>query len=808
MKNITIHGARLHNLKEIDISIPKNKLIVATGVSGSGKSTLVFDIIFKEGRKQYLQSLGILTSLDEGDEFDHISGIGPTIAVQQSIVRQSNPRSTVGSRTGLLNMLSVLFAKEGQIHCAVCGNPVDASLNCSSCGYQDERLPVSYFSYNHPNGMCIKCAGRGAYYEFDLKKLIPDSQTTLKEIFDLVKLTPGFYRLVHKKFGEYFEQSFSELPENIKQDVLYGHYINNSSDKQSFSLARLYQWRIRKEGRDITGVYNRHVCRECEGYRIGEEARRVRLNGMHIGELSTMTLYELKAFLHNLRLSGSISNKNSKLLDSILNKMEGLIKNRLGHLSLYREMPSLSGGELQRLFLSTHLESKMDSLIYVLDEPTVGLHESEKSDLLLSMNELKDMGNTVLVVEHDKNVIQMAEHIIDVGPKAGIEGGQIIYQGDYNGLLSCESSLTGGYLSGSIPMPKRSVKEDVLLNKKQPCLTISKVETNNLKHITVTIPLGVLVGVAGVSGSGKSSLISDTLIKLLQRYLQQYDTSNDIENELDVLPSYSEVETIAGNLTGVSYVSGFSQVTQEPIGKNVNSNPATYLGIWDKIRKLFANTPEAISKDYLPGHFSFNSKGACETCGGKGSETIWLGGNLSMEYTCSECHGKRYNDEILSIQYQGKNINEILSMSVSDAAKFFRHDKSIASVLDVLERIGMGYITLGQPTSTLSGGEAQRVKLAKELGKRRKGHILYILDEPTTGLSLYDTAKLIELLDELVQKGNSVIVIEHDVEVLSSCDWIIELGPEGGMGGGEIIAEGTPNMIKHNRASKTGRYLL
>lgn len=810
MNKITINGARLHNLKGIDLSIPKNKLVVATGVSGSGKSSLMFDIVFKEGRRQYLQSLGILTGLDDEEKFDNISGIGPTIAVQQSVVRQSNPRSTVGSRTGILNMISVLFAREGQILCASCGTPVDDSLNCKACGYMEERLPVSYFSYNHPNGMCIKCSGRGTYYEFNMDKLVPNDQITLKEIFDQVELTPGFQKLVMRKFGEHFDTPFVSLPDEVKYDVLYGHNTSSSSDKRSFCLARLFQGKINREGGDLNGIYSRYVCSDCHGYRVGEEARRVRLNGKHIGELAKMTISELKVFLETLLRQGTVSQMGKTLLEEILKKIDGMVKTRLGHLTLYREMPTLSGGEMQRLFLNTHLESKMDSLIYVLDEPTVGLHESEKSELLKSINDLKNIGNTVLVVEHDRNVIQMADHIIDIGPKAGVEGGQIVYQGDYSGLLKCKDSITGLYLSGQIAMPTRTVNQEAMLNETAPCLTIRNVKTNNLKDVTVSFPLGVLVGVAGVSGSGKSSLVSDTLIRLLKTYFHgqgEQGILTGMENETDEIDNFEMVDTIADSFEGVSYISGFAEVSQAPIGKSANSNPATYMGIWDKIRKLFANQPESAVQGFTPGDFSFNSKGACPQCGGKGVETIWLGGNLSIDHICGECQGKRYNNETLSIKYKGKDIHEILEMSVSEAVHFFENDSNITSILKVLERIGMGYIKLGQPTSTLSGGEAQRVKLAKEIGKRRKGHILYVLDEPTTGLSLYDTAKLIELLDELVSKGNSVVVIEHDRVVLDSCDWIIELGPKGGTEGGEVIAEGTPEMIKNNPASISGRYL-
>ncbi len=810
MKNITITGARIHNLKNIDITIPKNKLIVATGVSGSGKSSLVFDIIFEEGRRQYLQSLGVLAGIDDEDKFDSISGIGPAIAVQQSIIRQSNPRSTVGSRSNILNLLAALFAGEGRISCSVCGTPVDDNLICKKCGNLEERLFPGYFSYNHPNGMCIKCSGRGAYFEIDMEKLVPDNLTTLQQVFDGVGLTPGYMKLMQRHFKNDLATPFFEIPDEVKEEIIYGHYVNNSSEKRSCCLTNIFQGRLYWHGEDASGIYTMSVCSDCHGFRVGEEARRVLLNGKHIGELGKMTISELQAFLEVLLKRNELSPFGKNLLKETLLKTNHLIKSRLGHLSLYREMPTLSGGEIQRLFLNSHLDSKMDSLIYILDEPTVGLHESEKAELLKSINNLKELGNTVIIVEHDRNVIEMAEHIIDIGPKAGIEGGRVMYQGDLQGLLQCKESITGQYLSGNIAMPFRAIKKNIWIDDATPCLTIRHAKTNNLKDVTVSFPLGVLVGIAGVSGSGKSSLVSDTLTALLKGYFHDRwgNGRTDVEeNDIDGDTESTVVETIADRLEGMEHISGFAEVSQAPIGRNMNSNPVSYIGAWDKIRRLFAGQPEANQQELSAGHFSFNSKGACSVCGGSGRKTIWLGGNQKIDTTCQECYGKRYNDEALSVRINGKNIFDILEMSVSEAVDFFEDYRGIISTLKVMERIGMGYVKLGQPTPTLSGGEAQRIKLAKEIGKRRKGNILYVLDEPTTGLSLYDTARLILLLDELVARGNSVIVIEHDPAVLSSCDWIIELGPGGGEEGGRIIAQGSPRALKESPKSVTGRYL-
>ncbi|HBE9438080.1 UvrABC system protein A 2 (UvrA protein 2) (Excinuclease ABC subunit A 2) [Clostridioides difficile] len=806
MKEIKINGAKIHNLKNIDVSIPKDKLVVATGVSGSGKSSLMFDIVFEEGRKQYLQSLGILAGIDSEDKFDNIQGLAPTIAVQQNIIRQSNPRSTVGTRTNILNMLTLLYSVEGQIMCTMCDTPVNDNLICNNCGYEEERLKPSYFSYNSSDGMCMKCSGHGAYFKINIEKLVLDKHDTLKQVLDRAKITPGYLRVFSKKFNDYLDIQFLQLPEEVKNEVLYGHYENG---KKSSSLSKVFHNRY-KRGEDLNGVYTMTACSDCNGFKIGEEARRVLLNGKHIGELGKMTILEIDDFLKLLIDQGNLNTFGTNLVNDILSKTRHLIESRLGHLSLYREISTLSGGEMQRLFLNSHLDSEMDSLIYVLDEPTAGLHESEKIDILKSIKKLKDLGNTVIVVEHDKNTIEMAEHIIDIGPKAGIEGGQLVYQGDLEGLLQSDKSLTGQYISGKYPMPNRTSNKNITHTDEIPCITIQNANTNNLKNVTVSLPLGAMVGISGKSGSGKSSLISDTLLPLLRSQFNNHTINNQInssESEIGDEYDYAVVETIADRLIGTKHISGYSEISQSPIGKNMNSTPASYIGIWDKIRTLFAGQPESLERGFTSGHFSFNSKGACPKCSGSGYEKVWLGNNLSIDHICSDCHGKRFNDESLSIKYKNKTIHDILNMSISEAVNFFKDIPNIVSHLNVLEQIGMGYIKLGQPTPTLSGGESQRIKLAKEIGKKRNGNILYVLDEPTTGLSLYDTAKLIQLLDELVANGNSVIVVEHDIDVLNVCDWIVELGPEGGDKGGYIIAEGSPKTLKENPKSITGRYL-
>ena len=573
MKNILIKGARVHNLKNIDVSIPKNKLVAATGVSGSGKSSLVFDILFEEGRKQYLQSLGILAGLDDGDRFDSIQGLCPTIAVQQNIIRQSNARSTVGTRSSIINMLALLYATEGQMLCSCCGSAVNDSLACPNCGNMEERLPPSYFSYNSPNGMCIHCSGCGARFEINLEKLVPDNRMALGQVLDGAGLTPGYLRLFKRKFNEHLDIPFLQLPEEVQSEILYGHFANGSSEKRSACLTKIFHYRLRR-GDDLNGMYAYVPCPDCHGFRVGEEARRVLLNGKHIGDLGLMTVSEVHTFLEELLRQNRLAQFGKNLLQELLRKTNTLIRARLGHLSLYREMPTLSGGEIQRLFLHSHLDSKMDSLIYVLDEPTAGLHEAEKTELLQFIRELKELGNTVIIVEHDKNAIKMAEHILDIGPKAGIEGGQIVYQGDLEGLLQCEQSITGRYLSGKIAMPLRSIHRQI---ETVPSLTIRHAKTNNLKDVTVSVPLGVMVGIAGMSGSGKSSLVSDTLIPLLKSHFHDRPADNE-ENEMDDEDEAAAVNPVADRLEGMEHIGGYAEISQAPIGRNVNSNPATYIG--------------------------------------------------------------------------------------------------------------------------------------------------------------------------------------------------------------------------------------
>ena len=810
MEEIKIRGARVHNLKNINLTIPKGGLVVITGISGSGKSSLAFDILFEEGKNQYLSSIGILAGLDNEDRFDTLEGIGPTVAVRQNTIRQSNPRSTVGTKTGILNQLALIYACDGK-------------------ALEEQRKPLSpgFFLYTTAEGMCVRCQGRGSYYDINLEQLIPDKSTSLLQVYEGLQVTAGFLQLLKKKYGRYFETPFWELPEDIWEEVVYGTYDNG---KQSYCLERILRNAYEK-GEDVEAVYEKRTCTACQGGRTGEEARGVFLGGKQIGELGKMTLSGLLQFLSMLP-EEELSQFGRNVIKNMKWKLTHLIQFRLGHLTLYREMATLSGGEVQRIFLHLQLESGLDSLIYVFDEPMAGLHPSEKQTMIKAVMELRDLGNTVIVVEHDKEMILKADHIIEIGPKAGADGGTVVFQGNYEEYEKADTLLSL-YLSGKCLMPERTVRKHSF--DEEDRLTLEHANTHYLKDLTVAFPLHAMVGIAGLSGSGKSSLITETLLKRLAsacKYRKviesqagkaiesqagkaiESQSDKTIESQSDKTIESQSDKTIdwkyghTAGIAGVERISGFIKISQEPIGRTANSTPASYIGIWDKIRELFAKEPEAKSRNMSAGHFSFHSKGACQDCGGNGYERIFLTSDFYVDKLCKSCHGKRFNEESLSIDYNGKTIAGVLEMSIAEAVLFFADQNSIVKPLSILEQMGMGYLKLGQPTSSLSGGEAQRVKLAKELGRQLKGNMLYVLDEPTTGLSLYDTALLLKLLDLLVSTGNSVIVIEHNIEVLKSCDYIIELGPEGGDEGGEIIATGTPEQLIVNPDSRTGRYLV
>ena len=831
MDKIRVIGARLHNLKDLNVEIPKKKMVLITGVSGSGKSSLAFDIIFDEGMNRYLQSIGFPPKFEDEKPFDLIEGLSPTVAVEQRTTRIFNPRSTVGTKTRLYNLLRMLYATEGKLVCPICKEPVKENLECDICGMVIERLEIKHFSFNEPSGMCLACKGRGYQMHLTEELIVQDYNKNLMQItkagsavfadqIRFVEQLPKFYDFDIKT-------PYKDLPEGIKQVFLYGSgkILPFDWDSKTFTgiLDRKFEGIIPHIERALTESKStyRHdkihknfmllkKCDECEGYRINEQARSVKIGDKHIGELGMMPIDQLISFLEELKKNNITTVQGKSMSELIIKGLHSMRDVGLSYIHLNRTLPTLSGGELQRLSLMTHLDAGIDSLIYILDEPSMSLHEREKDSLIEFLKKLKDLGNTIIIVEHDKRFIEIADEIIDIGPGAGINGGKLVFQGTLDELKNVSNSYTGQFLSGKLSLPQKPNDLKKKVDDSTDFLTIKNAKTNNLKSIKVEIPLGMMVGIAGVSGSGKSSLILDTLVPLLQPFFKRgADKTKKKNNENGEEENGEELLEYSGKVSGWEKLDEVIVVSQKPISRVKTSTPASYVGIWDKIRDKFSKLAESKKRKYTSGHFSYNSdKGRCPSCRGTGEQDLKISFLSSFNIVCKECHGLRYKPEILEINYKTNSIADVLNMTVSEALKLFAVDNSISNILQILEDIGMGYITLGQPSPTLSGGEAQRVKLAKELGRARKTKSLYILDEPTVGLSFYDVVKLMELLDQLVREGNSVIIIEHDPEILSYTDYIIELGPEGGPNGGEVIAMGTPKEIKDNKNSITGSYLL
>ena len=658
-------------------------------------------------------------------------------------------------------------------------------------------------------------------YNKNLIQITKAGSAVFADQIRFVEQLPKFYNFDIKT-------SYKDLPDEVKQVFLYGSgkKLSFEWDSKTFTgtLERVFEGIIPHIERALTetkSAYRRNKihknfmslkkCDECEGYRINEQARSVKIGDKHIGELGLMPIDELISFLEELSKNKLSTVQGKNLCDLVIKSLYSMMDVGLGYIHLHRALPTLSGGELQRLSLMTHLDAGIDSLIYILDEPSMSLHELEKDSLIELLKKLKELGNTIIVVEHDKRFIEIADEIIDIGPGAGVNGGELVYHGTLEGLKNENSSYTGQFLTGKISLPLKSEESKKVVDNSTKFLTIKNAKTNNLKNIEVKIPLGMMVGIAGVSGSGKSSLILDTLIPLLQPFFKRgadKTKNKNKNNENGEEENGEELLEYSGMVSGWENLDEVVVVNQKPISRVKTSTPVSYIGVWDKIRNIFSKVAEAKRRKYSAGHFSYNSdKGRCPSCKGTGEQDLKISFLSSFNIVCRECHGLRYKPEILEVRYKDKSIADVLNMTVSEAAKLFASDSSISNVLQILEDIGMGYITLGQPAPTLSGGEAQRVKLAKELGRARKTKSLYILDEPTVGLSFYDVVKLIELLDQIVREGNSVIIIEHDPEILSYCDYIIELGPEGGPNGGEVIAEGSVAKIKENINSNTGPYL-
>ena len=935
MKSIDIRGARTHNLKNIDISLPRDQLIVFTGLSGSGKSSLAFDTIYAEGQRRYVESLSAdarqFLSMMEKPDVDHIDGLSPAISIEQKSTSH-NPRSTVGTVTEIYDYLRLLYARAGTPRCPdhgvtleaqtvsqmvdqVLELPADARLMllapviverkgehvqlmqdlmaqgfiraringevyelddpptldlrkkhnieaiidrfkvkadlkqrlaesfetalrladgvariafmddadneelvfsdrfaCNICGYSLTELEPRLFSFNNPTGACSGCDGLGVKQFFDPDRVIVNSDLSLAggAIRGWDRKTTYYFQMIkslarHFKFD--IETPYDELPENLRQIVLYG----SGKEKIEFNYANTRGMEIKQKHRfegvipnldrryketesnavreELTRYLNSQPCPDCNGTRLNRSARNVFIADRSLPEISDMSVGDAREFFATMTLEGWRATIAEKVVKEIGDRLGFLSDVGLDYLSLNRSAETLSGGEAQRIRLASQIGSGLVGVMYILDEPSIGLHQRDNQRLLGTLIHLRDIGNTVIVVEHDEEAILAADHVVDLGPGAGVHGGQVVAQGTPEEIINNAQSLTGQYLSGrrGIKVPGKRIKAD---KKRQ--LKVNGASGNNLKSVDVSIPLGIMTCVTGVSGSGKSTLVNDTLYKAVAEELNR--TSKN--------PAPYE------SITGLDQVDRVIDISQSPIGRTPRSNPATYSGLFTPIRELFAGTQEARSRGYMPGRFSFNVKGGrCEACQGDGVIKVEMHFLPDVYVPCDVCKGKRYNRETLEIRYKGKNINEVLNMTVEDAAVFFKNVPVIAKKLTTLMDVGLTYVRLGQNATTLSGGEAQRVKLAKELSKRDTGNTLYILDEPTTGLHFHDIEHLLVVLHRLRDKGNTVVVIEHNLDVIKTADWVIDLGPEGGDGGGEIIATGTPEDVAANKASVTGEYL-
>ena len=935
MKSIDIRGARTHNLKDLDLSLPRDKLIVFTGLSGSGKSSLAFDTIYAEGQRRYVESLSAYArqflSMMEKPDVDHIDGLSPAISIEQKSTSH-NPRSTVGTVTEIYDYLRLLYARAGTPRCPDHGVPLEAQtvsqmvdqvldlpegtkllllapvvadrkgehvqlmqdlqaqgfiraringavyelddppkldlrrkhtieavvdrfkvkpdmklrlaesfetalrladgvakvawmddaeaeelvfsdrFACNICGYSLTELEPRLFSFNNPNGACPSCDGLGVKQFFDPERVVVNSDLSLAggAIRGWDRKTTYYFQMIQSLAAHYdfdIETPFNELDPDLQKIILYG----SGKEKIEFFYANSRGMQVRQKHRfegvipnlerryretesnavreELTRFLNSQPCPDCEGTRLNRSARNVFITERALPEITAMSVGDARSFFENMSLDGWRATIADKIVKEIGDRLGFLSDVGLDYLSLDRSADTLSGGEAQRIRLASQIGSGLVGVMYILDEPSIGLHQRDNQRLLGTLIHLRDIGNTVIVVEHDEEAILAADHVIDLGPGAGVHGGRVVAEGTPRQITRNAQSLTGQYLSGrrAIEVPANRSK----VNRKKT-IRIRGARGNNLKNVDASLPVGLMTCVTGVSGSGKSTLINDTLFKAVA----------DLLNRSSRGPSPHDA------IEGLDHIDRVIDISQSPIGRTPRSNPATYTGLFTPIRELFAGTQEARSRGYMPGRFSFNVKGGrCEACQGDGVIKVEMHFLPDVYVPCDVCQGKRYNRETLEIRYKGKNISEVLEMTVEDAAEFFRNVPVVAKKLQTLMDVGLTYIRLGQNATTLSGGEAQRVKLAKELSKRDTGSTLYILDEPTTGLHFHDIEQLLSVLHRLRDKGNTVVVIEHNLDVIKTADWIVDLGPEGGDGGGEIVASGTPEQVAANKASFTGQYL-
>ncbi len=816
--SIEIQGARVHNLKDVSVKVPLGSITVVTGLSGSGKSSLAFDTIYAEGQRRYVESLSPyakqLFGLVEKPDVDMIRGLPPAIAIDQKTAARS-PRSTVGTMSEVYDYLRLLFVRVGAPHCPTCqkqlaktapAQPAAQSqprpgrervqLSCETCEFQTTPPVLGLFSFNSPTGACEACQGLGERLVFDADLLIPNDRLTLEE---------GAIR-PWSRLGNN-TQSIQALLRRLREvtgiapDVAYAQYtaeeqalvMRGTADGRYQGVIPYLEERYASTSSDYVRRELEHYmrtveCDVCRGLRLKASALSVLIHGKNIAELSGMTVDSLNKWLEGVRsgIDETERQVSEPIIRDLTSRLGQLAKVGVGYLTLDRTADSLAGGEAQRIRLATLLGAGLTGVLYVLDEPSVGLHPHDLHRLAQSIEGLRDQGNTVILVEHDQQLIAVADHIIDIGPGAGNKGGKVVGQGSYRTFVEKSRSITAQYLRGekTIPLPGRR-------RQAQGHLTVVGAKSFNLKNLTVRIPLQTLTCVTGVSGSGKSTLVQEVLAKALAQHFHRAQAEPGAHERID----------------GLDRIDKVISVDQSPIGRTPRSNPATYTNVFGPIRDLFAATPLAVERKYSPGHFSFNVRGGrCETCRGDGVMKHEMHFMPDVFVTCETCSGTRYKQEILDIQYNGKTIAEVLAMSISEAAAFFADTPVVASKLDVLVSVGLGYLELGQPATTLSGGEAQRIKLATDLARPSTGKTLYILDEPTTGLHFDDVKQLLDVLHALVDRGNTVVVIEHNLDVVKSSDWMIELGPEAGDAGGYLVAEGTPEQIRQSESSQTGKF--
>jgi len=935
MDTIRIRGARTHNLRNIDLDLPRDQLIIITGLSGSGKSSLAFDTIYAEGQRRYVESLSSYArqflSIMEKPDVDHIEGLSPAISIEQKSTSH-NPRSTVGTITEIYDYLRLLFARTGIPHCPEHGTVLEAqtvsqmvdhvlalpegsrlmllapvvqarkgehiqvleelrargfvraridgevfeldqppgldlhrkhvieavvdrfkvrpeiqqrlaesfetalqladglariaSLDephgeetvfsarfaCPVCGYSLTELEPRLFSFNNPVGACPECDGLGVHQVFDPERVIAHPELSLAggAVRGWDRRNAYYFQLITALAEHYsfdIETPFAELPEAVRQFILFGsrgevirfRYLNERRGsverKHPFegiipNMQRRYRETDSNVVREELARYlSTRPCPECRGARLNQAARHVTLAGKSLPEITALPVGSGQAFFDTLQLEGRRGEIAAKILKEINQRLNFLVNVGLDYLALDRSAETLSGGEAQRIRLASQIGAGLVGVMYVLDEPSIGLHQRDNQRLLQTLTHLRDLGNTVIVIEHDEEAIRSGDHVVDIGPGAGVHGGLIVSQGTPQDIIADHHSLTGQYLSGrrSIPIPEHLTPPDP-----GRMLVIEGATGNNLKSVTVAIPVGLVTCITGVSGSGKSTLINDTLYR----------------RAAQVLNKAAENGAPCQDIQGLEFFDKIVDIDQSPIGRTPRSNPATYTGLFTPIRELFSATQEARARGYKPGRFSFNVKGGrCEACQGDGVLKVEMHFLPDIYVACDVCKGKRYNRETLDIRYKGKNIHEVLEMTVEDALPFFSAIPVLARKLQTLIDVGLSYITLGQNATTLSGGEAQRVKLSRELSKRDTGKTLYILDEPTTGLHFHDIAQLLAVLQRLRDHGNTIIVIEHNLDVIKTADFIIDLGPEGGIRGGEVVATGTPEAVAAHPHSYTGQFL-